>query len=148
MRPPPRKALPLAEEERDGRREADPVDRIGVEQPTEEDDELVAGAGPVGGDAPVVGKPLAVEEAEHGLRVADVDGEEHDRERIVTRCLACVPDLRRTQALSLEGVVLVEALRFADPLGERLGGEARLVSLAAELLDGHVARRCRPPRAG
>src|SRR6266581_5691218 len=37
--------------------------------------------------------------------------------------------------------VVVRRERLADLLGERFGGEARLVALAAQLLDGHVARR-------
>src|SRR5581483_10070084 len=37
--------------------------------------------------------------------------------------------------------VVVAAQRLADPLGERLGGERRLVALAAQLLDRHVAGR-------
>src|SRR5204863_8549762 len=34
----------------------------------------------------------------------------------------------------------VRAERLADPLGERLGRQRRLVAVAAQLLDGHVAR--------
>ena len=77
VRPAAGEPFPFAEEHRDGRREADPVDRVGVEQPAEEDDELVTGPAPVGRDAPVVDEPVAVEQPEHGLRVADVDGEKH-----------------------------------------------------------------------
>src|SRR5215471_14096407 len=36
--------------------------------------------------------------------------------------------------------VVVGGERLADPLGQRFGGHAGLVALAAELLDGHVAR--------
>src|SRR5436309_12862748 len=37
--------------------------------------------------------------------------------------------------------VVVRGERLADLLGQRLGGEARLVTVAAQLLDRHVARR-------
>src|SRR2546423_4182275 len=36
--------------------------------------------------------------------------------------------------------LVVGAQRLADALGERLGGQRRLVAVAAQLLDGHVAR--------
>src|SRR5687768_911649 len=36
--------------------------------------------------------------------------------------------------------LFVVAQRLADPVGERLGGELGLLALAAELLDGDVAR--------
>ena len=77
MCPPLRETLPLAKEHRDGRREADRVDRVGIEEPAEEHGQLVAGARRVGREPPVVGQPLAVVEPEDGLRVADVDCEEH-----------------------------------------------------------------------
>ena len=48
-----------------------------LEQPPDEDAELVAGALGLGGDAPVLGQALAVVEPVDRLRVADVDGEEH-----------------------------------------------------------------------
>src|SRR2546421_10106633 len=35
--------------------------------------------------------------------------------------------------------LVVGAQRLADALGERLGGQRRLVAVAAQLLDGHVA---------
>ena len=41
--------------------------------------------------------------------------------------------------------VVVGAQALADLLGERLRGQARLVALSTQLLDGHVARR---PRLG
>ena len=121
-------ALPLADDARHRRRETDAVDRVGVEQPAEEHAELVAGARALGREPPVVGEPLALEEAEDGLRVADVDREQH---RAIVRA-AVGP----TQSY----VSSSDRQRLADPLGERLGGETRLVALAAQLLDRHVAR--------
>ena len=77
VRPAAGEPLPFPKEERDGGREADAVDGIGVEEPAEKHDELVPRPAPVRGDPPVVGESLALEEPENGLRVADIDGEEH-----------------------------------------------------------------------
>ena len=46
-------------------------------QALEQDRELVGGAAGVGGDPPVLDDLLAVEQAEDGVGVADVDGEQH-----------------------------------------------------------------------
>ena len=51
--------------------------RVHAHQALEEDGELVGGAAGVGGDPPVLDDLLAVEEAEDGVGVADVDGEQH-----------------------------------------------------------------------
>ena len=77
MRPLRRERLPLAHENGHGRREADPVDALEVEQAAEEDAELVRGARALGGEPPVVDELASAIEAERGLRVADVDGEKH-----------------------------------------------------------------------
>src|SRR5947207_5750756 len=53
--------------------------------------------------------------------------------------------MRRESGADFRASIVVGAERLADLLGERLGGEARLLAVAAELLDGHVARR---PRLG
>ena len=90
-----------------------------LEQPADQRAELVAGSLRLGRDAPVLAETVALEEAENGLGVADVDREEHGG---------------ATRAVVVAG-------SLAEPLGERLGGERRLLALAAELLDRHVARR-------
>ena len=82
MREPLREPLPLADDGRHGRREADAVDGVRVEQAAEEHAELVTRSRALGREAPVVAQALAVVQPEHGLRVADVDGEEHAVERI------------------------------------------------------------------
>ena len=66
------------------RGERDPIECLEVEQPAEEDTQFVSGPLRLGRDPPVVGEPLAVEEAEGGLRVPDVDREQH-------RCEATAP---------------------------------------------------------
>ena len=75
MRPLGCERLPFAHENGHRRREADPVDALEVEQPAEEDAELVRRARPLGREPPVVDELAAAIEAERGLRVADVDGE-------------------------------------------------------------------------
>ena len=99
-------------------READPVDLSRSRKLREQRAELVAGALRLGRDAPVLRQLGAVVEPEDGLRVADVDCEEHG--------LAVLE-------------VVVGGERLADLLGERLGGEPRLLALAAQLLDRDVA---------
>jgi hypothetical protein len=74
-----RELLPLAQQHRHRRREADAVDTVEVEEPCEEDAELVRRARALRGQPPVVGELTVLKEAERGLRVADVDGEEHGR---------------------------------------------------------------------
>ena len=64
---------------------------------------------------------VAVEQPEDGLRVPDVDREQHGARDGADRS-------------SIFGAALADALR------ERLGGQHRLVALAAQLLDRHVAR--------
>ena len=54
-----------------------PSTLVEVEEAAEEHAELVGGARPLGGEAPVVGQTAVAVETERGLRVADVDGEEH-----------------------------------------------------------------------
>ena len=51
-----------------------------LEERAERDAELVAGAAAVGREPEAVGQPLALEQAEHRLRVADVDREQHRRD--------------------------------------------------------------------
>src|SRR5438128_4165144 len=46
----------------------------------------------------------------------------------------------RSETSFLERLVVARQ-GLADPLGERLGGHARLLALSPQLLDGHVARR-------
>ena len=50
---------------------------VGVEQPRDQDAELVAGALAVGREPPVLAQLGALEEPEDRLRVADVDREQH-----------------------------------------------------------------------
>src|SRR5262249_42853230 len=57
--------------------EADPVDRVQVEQAAQQDAELVTGTGPLGREPPVIAEPVVGEEPQYGLRVSDVDGEQH-----------------------------------------------------------------------
>ena len=90
-----------------------------VEEVREQRAELVPRPVRLGGDPPAVAELRALVEAEDGLRVADVDREQH-----------------RGGTLLVFG-----AERLADALGERLGGQLRLVALAAQLLDRDVARR-------
>ena len=91
MRPLGRERLPFAHENGHGRRKADPVDTLEVEQAAEEDAELVRRARALGGEPPVVDELASAIEAERGLRVADVDGEEHrasESERCARRATA------------------------------------------------------------
>ncbi len=48
-------------------------------RPPTQDRQLVAGSLRLGREAPVLAELLALVEAERGLRVADVDGEQHGR---------------------------------------------------------------------
>ena len=75
--PPGGEALPLADEGRDGRPEADAVDPIEVEHAREQHPELVARPAALGREAPVLLELRVAVEPEDGLRVADVDREEH-----------------------------------------------------------------------
>jgi hypothetical protein len=77
VRPPLRDLFVRAEQRRHDAREADTVHRLRVEEPGERQPQLVAGSPRLGGDAPVVDQPFLLEEAEAGLRVADVDREQH-----------------------------------------------------------------------
>ncbi len=77
VRPLPCERLPLADQHRDGRGKADPVDVVEVEQAAQQDAELVGGRGALGGQPPVVRQLGVRVQTERGLRVADVDGEEH-----------------------------------------------------------------------
>ena len=77
VRPAECEALPLADQRRDGRGEADAVDRIEVEHAAEQHAELVARPRALRGDAPVLRQPVTVVEPEDGLGVADIDSEQH-----------------------------------------------------------------------
>ena len=67
----------LADELRDGGREADAVHSFEVEEAGDERPELVARPVRLGGDPPVLRQLRTVEEPEDGLGVADVDSEQH-----------------------------------------------------------------------
>jgi hypothetical protein len=69
-----REPLVLAHERRNGRREADAVHDVEVEQRRDEHIELVRRRAALGRDAVVLGEPGVVEHAVDRLRVADVDG--------------------------------------------------------------------------
>ena len=69
--------LVLAHEQRHRRAEDDPVERLQVDERPQQHRELVAGVGAVGADAELLGQRRAVEQAEDGLRVPDVDREQH-----------------------------------------------------------------------
>src|SRR5439155_9126972 len=69
--------LPLANEDGNRRREADSADGVEVEQPTEQDTELVRGRRVLGREAPVVAEVGILVQAEHGLRVPYVRSEQH-----------------------------------------------------------------------
>ena len=77
VRPALRELLVLADEPRHRRGEADAGERPEVEQAAEERAELVAGAVRLGREPPVLGEAVAVVEPEGGLRVPDVDREQH-----------------------------------------------------------------------
>ena len=77
MGPPLTEVLVRLDERRHRRAEADAVDRVEVEQPGEEDAELVARAVPLGGDTPVLAELTVLEQPEDGLRVAGVYCKEH-----------------------------------------------------------------------
>ena len=98
---------------------------VEVEHAAEEDAELVAGAGALGRETPVVREPVAIVEAEDGLGVADIDGEQH---RLIVGARPAARRPWRRQP-SLESFPVVRQW-LADPLGERLGGELRLVAFA------------------
>ena len=51
--------------------------RVHAHQALQQHRELVGGAAGVGGDPPVLDDVLAVEQAEDGVGVADVDGQQH-----------------------------------------------------------------------
>ena len=74
--------------------------------------ELVAGPLGLGRDAPVLSEPLAVEQPEDRLCVADVDGQEH------------------RLAPGRSALTRVAPERLTELLGERLGREHRLVAVA------------------
>ena len=80
----------------------DPVERREVDERAQHHRELVGRVRGIGADAELLGEALAVEQTEDGLRVADVDREQH-------------------RAALREVVVFVQAV--AHPLGELLGGE-------------------------
>lgn len=77
MRPTRGHALPLADQRRDGRGEADTVDVVEVEHAAEQNPELVTRARALRREAPVVRQPSALVEAEDGLGVTYIDGEQH-----------------------------------------------------------------------
>ena len=137
LRPALRDPLPLALERGHGGREADPVDVLEVEGRGERDAELVAGAAAIGGEPEAVGELVAPKEAEHRLRVADVDGQEHR---------PSVPrHTRRGQSLAVPGAPL--AVR--RPV-EQYGGTGRRLERRerreAAPEAGSAGREARPPR--
>ena len=69
--------LPLANEDGNRRREADSADGVEVEQPAEQNTELVRGRRVLRREAPVVAEVGVLVQAEHGLRVPYVRGEQH-----------------------------------------------------------------------
>ncbi len=77
MGPLARELLPLPHEDGHGGREADPGDALEVEEPGQEHTELVGRRRPLGREPPMLGELAVAVETERGLRVADVDGEEH-----------------------------------------------------------------------
>ena len=77
LRPALAELLVLADEPRHRAGEADTGERPEVEQAAEERAELVAGAVRLGREPPVLGQAVAVVEPEGGLRVPDVDREQH-----------------------------------------------------------------------
>jgi hypothetical protein len=77
LHPPPGDVLVLRHEPRHGRGEADPVDRAEVDEVCEQRPELVPRALSLGGDPPALAELRPVVEPEDGLRVADVDREQH-----------------------------------------------------------------------
>ena len=64
-------------ERRHGRRETDSLDVLQVEQRRQRDAELVAGPIAVGGEPKMIDELLVPIETEGGLRVPDVDSEQH-----------------------------------------------------------------------
>jgi hypothetical protein len=58
------------------RAEDDPFERLEVDERAQRNRELVGGARRIGRDPELLREPVAFEQAEDGLRVADVDGEQ------------------------------------------------------------------------
>src|SRR4029079_17727323 len=79
--------LVLADQPRDGRRQADAVQSVEVEEVVEQRAELVARALRLRREAPARAELRAVEEPEDRLRVADVDREQHLAETLARRRL-------------------------------------------------------------
>ena len=91
--------------------------------------ELVAGARALGRDPPVLDQPLAVVEPDDGLRVADVEREQH-------RVAPALDASRRRREQ-----------RLSEPLGERLAVSDGS-SPSARSSSTVTSRRCTPPPAG
>src|ERR1700746_4186872 len=77
MCPPLGHVLVLADEPRHRRREADALELLQVEEIAQERTELVACAMRLGRDAPALAECVPVVQTEDGLRVPDVDREQH-----------------------------------------------------------------------
>src|SRR5437588_2632381 len=86
LRPALRELLVLAHEPRHRRGEADAGERAEVEEAPVERAELVAGAVRLGRDSPVLRQAIGVVEPEDGLRVPDVDREQHAASLTLTNC--------------------------------------------------------------
>ena len=110
LRPALGEELELTDERGHGRGQADPVDRLQVEQLPEERAELIASPARLGREPPLLGQPVAVVEAEDRLRVADVDRQEHGPSLL---------QRERRDAPVLVDPLIDEALRV-DPVREEV----------------------------
>ena len=123
-RPPLGERLVLAHELRHRRAEHDPVERLEVDERAKQHGELVAGVPPDSVPTRNCSASRRRRRARRRSACCRVDREQHS-----SRARAAGLRARR------------RGREVAHPLGERLGGERRLLAVAAELLDGHVARR-------
>src|SRR5262249_41492796 len=87
------------DERRDRRGDADAGQRFNVDEASDEQADLVARPLRLGGQPPPVDEPMALEEAEHRLGVADVDGEQAVHRGRAYRCFLDRP-MRTTSASS------------------------------------------------
>ena len=127
MRPALGELLVLADERGHGRGEADRRRRASrsSEAASRSDAELVARALRLGRDAPVL---------------AELASPSNRPKTVCVLPTSTASSIMRPRAYRADSSVVVARERLADPLGERLGGERRLVALAAQLLDRDVAR--------
>ena len=106
VRPLPRELLPLADEHRHGAHQADPVDALEVEKPAKKHAELVGSARALGREPPVIRELAVAVLAEHRLRVADVDRQEHRGSESERACIwtAMRPQCGRLQGFPASGI--------------------------------------------